>query len=64
MEGQKKSRISLFEENPIGLGCWALGGKGWGGQSEKDSMAVLEAAFESGIRHLDTAQIYGVSENP
>ncbi|MEX0325899.1 MAG: aldo/keto reductase [Puniceicoccaceae bacterium] len=50
------------DTNPIGLGCWALGGKGWGGQSEKDAMEVMASAFDHGIRHFDTARIYGVSE--
>lgn len=50
------------EHIPLGLGCWALGGKGWGGQSEKESMAVMEAAYACGLRHFDTARIYGASE--
>lgn len=53
---------SLSEHYPLGLGCWALGGKGWGGQSERDSLEVMETAFARGIRHFDTARIYGVSE--
>ncbi|NDV62777.1 aldo/keto reductase [Puniceicoccales bacterium CK1056] len=46
----------------MALGCWALGGKGWGGQSEKDSLEVMEEAYRRGIRHFDTAQGYGCSE--
>ena len=55
-------RFSLLEQNPIALGCWALGGKLWGGQSERDSMEVMEEALKRGIDHFDTAQGYGVSE--
>jgi aryl-alcohol dehydrogenase-like predicted oxidoreductase len=46
----------------VGLGCWALGGKDWGGQSEKASEAVLEEAWEAGYRHFDTAAVYGSAE--
>lgn len=46
----------------VGLGCWALGGKGWGGQSDRAASAVLEEAWEAGYRHFDTAASYGFSE--
>lgn len=46
----------------VGLGCWALGGKGWGGQSEREARAVLAEAWEAGYRHFDTASSYGYSE--
>jgi len=46
----------------LGLGCWALGGRNWGGQSRARSRLVLEAAYQRGIRHFDTARAYGVSE--
>lgn len=46
----------------VGLGCWGLGGKGWGGQSEAGAIAVLEEAWEAGYRHFDTAAAYGASE--
>jgi len=57
-----QGRLALFEANPVGLGCWALGGKHWGGQSDRQSFATMEEAFRQGIRHFDTAQGYGVSE--
>ncbi len=43
----------------IGLGCWPLGGDQWGSQDDTVSRAAIEAAYESGIRHFDTAQAYG-----
>lgn len=43
----------------LGLGCWPLGGDGWGRQRDVDSEAVLRAAVECGITHFDTAQTYG-----
>jgi aryl-alcohol dehydrogenase-like predicted oxidoreductase len=42
----------------VGLGCWQLGGD-WGSVSEPDALATLEAAVESGVTFLDTADVYG-----
>lgn len=46
----------------VGLGCWGLGGKGWGGQSDRVAREVLAEAWEAGYRHFDTAASYGFSE--
>jgi aryl-alcohol dehydrogenase-like predicted oxidoreductase len=51
-----------MDRNPLALGCWALGGRNWGGQSEKAAFEVMDAALENGICHFDTARAYGVSE--
>jgi aryl-alcohol dehydrogenase-like predicted oxidoreductase len=43
----------------IGLGCWQLGG-GWGhAWDDAAAQAILEAAYESGVRLFDTADVYG-----
>jgi aryl-alcohol dehydrogenase-like predicted oxidoreductase len=42
----------------IGLGTWQLGAD-WGDISERDALAVLQAAVESGVTFLDTADVYG-----
>lgn len=42
----------------IGLGTWQLGAD-WGEVDEKDALAVLDAAAESGVTFLDTADVYG-----
>src|SRR5271156_2088530 len=42
----------------IGLGTWQLGGEG-GNVPEPDAIAVLQAAFESGVTFFDTADVYG-----
>jgi aryl-alcohol dehydrogenase-like predicted oxidoreductase len=42
----------------IGLGTWQLGAD-WGEVVDKDALAVLDAAAESGITLLDTADVYG-----
>lgn len=43
----------------IGMGCWAIGGVGYGPVSEHDAMATLEAAWDGGVRFFDTADTYG-----
>lgn len=54
-------KIGLLPNNVsvIGMGCWAIGGKDWGYQSDSDSIDALKAAFNMGINHFDTAQVYG-----
>jgi aryl-alcohol dehydrogenase-like predicted oxidoreductase len=42
----------------IGLGTWQLGAD-WGEVDDKDALAVLEAAAQSGVTLLDTADVYG-----
>ncbi|MBC8346534.1 MAG: aldo/keto reductase [Candidatus Marinimicrobia bacterium] len=58
--GEKVSRISL--------GTWSYGGAntvgkkqpiGWAGQDDSDSHAALQKAYEVGINHWDTADVYG-----
>lgn len=51
----------------ISLGTWSYGGPnlsagvpvGWAGQVDIDSRAALKKAFDSGINHWDTADVYG-----
>ena len=42
----------------IGLGAWQLGAD-WGQVDEKDALATLHAALESGVDFIDTADVYG-----
>lgn len=42
----------------IGLGTWQLGGD-WGDVAEGDALAVLDAAYASGVTFFDTADVYG-----
>lgn len=43
----------------IGLGTWAIGGYGWGGQDDARSVEAIHAAIDHGINWIDTAPIYG-----
>jgi aryl-alcohol dehydrogenase-like predicted oxidoreductase len=43
----------------IGLGCWQLGG-GWGNDWDDGIAAqTLQAAYDAGVRFIDTADVYG-----
>lgn len=47
----------------IGLGTWALGGGyDWGKTSSQTVQETIDAAFDAGINLIDTAPIYGDSE--
>ncbi len=52
-----------FSWTEIGLGCWQLGG-GWG-KPWDDGVAqeILRAAYDSGARFIDTADVYGGGES-
>lgn len=43
----------------LGLGCWVFGGAQWGGQEDDDSNRAMQAAWEVGLNHFDTASGYG-----
>ncbi|TVY01499.1 aldo/keto reductase [Paenibacillus cremeus] len=51
----------------VSLGCWAIGGPswrdgnpvGWSGNDDNESLAGLRKAYELGINHFDTADVYG-----
>jgi aryl-alcohol dehydrogenase-like predicted oxidoreductase len=42
----------------ISFGAWAIGGA-WGHVSEKDALAALHRAVDSGVNFFDTADVYG-----
>ncbi len=42
----------------VGLGTWQLGAD-WGEVDDREAMAVLDAAAETGVTLLDTADVYG-----
>lgn len=49
----------------LGMGCWAIGGHGWGPVRDEDSIRAIQYAFEAGCTFFDTADVYGLghSEN-
>jgi aryl-alcohol dehydrogenase-like predicted oxidoreductase len=46
----------------LGFGAWAIGG-GWGPQDDRDSIAAIRHALDSGITWIDTAAIYGAGHS-
>src|SRR5271165_5364570 len=48
-----------FEVSTLGYGAWGIGGKQWLGSGDKQAMAALHMALESGINFFDTALAYG-----
>lgn len=49
-----------LELTPVGLGCWAIGGRWWGQPvSDEDAIAAIRAAADAGINWADTAPLYG-----
>ncbi|WP_320772946.1 aldo/keto reductase [Streptomyces sp. CRN 30] len=57
MEERVFDRASLHA-SVIGLGTWQLGAD-WGDVDDKEALAVLEAAADSGVTFFDTADVYG-----
>jgi aryl-alcohol dehydrogenase-like predicted oxidoreductase len=43
----------------VGLGCWAIGGHGYGKVEDRASITAIERALELGITLFDTADVYG-----
>ncbi len=46
----------------VGVGSWQFGGD-WGQVSDDQAIATLEAAYESGVRFIDTADVYGLGRS-
>jgi aryl-alcohol dehydrogenase-like predicted oxidoreductase len=46
----------------IGYGAWGIGGSGWIGAQEDESVRALRRAIELGVNFIDTARGYGESE--
>lgn len=57
MDIRSTSRLP-YDLSVIGQGTWQLGAD-WGDVTEDQALAVLDAAYESGVRFFDTADVYG-----
>lgn len=57
--------------SPMGLGCWAIGGPfwsgetphGWGEVDDNESMRAIQAGLDLGITLFDTANVYGAGHS-
>jgi aryl-alcohol dehydrogenase-like predicted oxidoreductase len=60
-------RLAGRNVQPIGLGCWAIGGPafvgsqpiGWGEVDDDESILAIRRAVELGVTVFDTAAVYG-----
>ncbi len=66
MEKRKLGNSDL-QLTRLGLGAWAIGGPGykfgWGPQDDKESIAAIRKALDSGINWIDTAAVYGLGHS-
>ncbi len=62
---------SGIEVSALGLGCWAIGGPfwsgetplGWGEVDDDESIRAIHAALDMGINFFDTANVYGAGHS-
>ena len=62
---------SGIEVSAMGMGCWAIGGpfwagetpQGWGEVDDKESIRAIHTALENGINFFDTANVYGAGHS-
>ena len=47
----------------LGMGCWAIGGHGWGEVNDADSIQAIRYALEHGVTLFDTADAYGLGKS-
>jgi aryl-alcohol dehydrogenase-like predicted oxidoreductase len=47
-----------WKVSSVSFGAWAIGGT-WGDVSDRESLAALHAALDSGVNFFDTADVYG-----
>ncbi len=58
-QSQRQLGKSAIWVSPVALGCWPLAGIASGPLADEAAVAVIDAALEAGVNHLDTAYAYG-----
>lgn len=62
---------SGIQVSALGMGCWAIGGPfwegetphGWGDVDDEESIRAIHAALDRGIHFFDTANVYGAGHS-
>jgi aryl-alcohol dehydrogenase-like predicted oxidoreductase len=62
---------SGIEVSALGMGCWAIGGPfwagetplGWGQVDDRESIRAIQAALDHGVTFFDTANVYGAGHS-
>ena len=62
---------SGIEVSAMGMGCWAIGGPfwsgetplGWGEVDDKESIRAIQACLDLGVNFFDTASVYGTGHS-
>lgn len=62
MQSRPFSNLGV-EVSEVGIGTWQLGGTEWGDVSDAQALETLQAAAESGVNFIDTADIYGAGRS-
>lgn len=52
-----------IEITRLGMGCWAIGGHGWGNVNDEESIKAIRFALENGVTFFDTADTYGLGKS-
>lgn len=59
--------VALGPDGPVasrlGMGCWAIGGHGWGKVDDDDSARAIQRALALGVTFFDTADCYGLGHS-
>jgi aryl-alcohol dehydrogenase-like predicted oxidoreductase len=63
-----RSQLSV---SPLGLGCWAIGGPfyrgetpvGWGSVNDDESIRAVQRALDLGVTFIDTSNVYGAGHS-
>jgi aryl-alcohol dehydrogenase-like predicted oxidoreductase len=71
MDLSRKLGRSGIEVSPLGMGCWAIGGPfwsgetplGWGEVDDDESIRAVHCAMDFGINFFDTANVYGAGHS-
>lgn len=62
---------SGIEVSTLGMGCWAIGGpfwsgntpNGWGEVDDEESIRAIHKALDMGVNFFDTANVYGAGHS-